>query len=254
MATLKDLIWRESVGDVFILGAKPQNRFAVPCETLETIPAPQKVVAAPAVMEKVSDILSNAEGQVEIASSLEELKAIIERFEGSPLKKSALHTVFGKGNPKAKIVFVGEAPGAEEDKQGIPFVGEAGRLLDKMIASIGLSWDEAYITNVLPWRPAGNRTPTMQEVAMMMPFLRRHLELISPDIIVTLGGVAASALLDRQVSITRLRGNWQSFQLKDREVALLPTFHPAYLLRSPIEKAKAWLDLKSISARLLGVN
>jgi DNA polymerase len=185
------------------------------------------------------------------ANSLEELKAAIEKFEGCALKKSASNTVFGTGNVEAKLVLVGEAPGAEEDRQGLPFVGPSGKLLDAMLRSIGLAREEVYITNILPWRPPGNRQPTTAEVAVCEPFVRRHLELIGPKVVVCLGGSSAKTLMEEDRGITRLRGTWKEVSFADGKKAdLTAMFHPAYLLRTPEQKRLAWRDLRAISQKL----
>lgn len=185
------------------------------------------------------------------ASSLDELKAAIEKFEGCALKKSASNTVFGAGNVEANLVLVGEAPGAEEDRQGAPFVGPSGKLLDAMLRSIGLAREEVYITNILPWRPPGNRQPTTAEVAVCEPFIRRHLELIGPKVVVCLGGSSAKTLMEEDRGVTRLRGTWKELAFADGSKAdITAMFHPAYLLRTPEQKRLAWRDLRAISAKL----
>jgi DNA polymerase len=185
------------------------------------------------------------------ATSLDELKEAIEKFEGCALKKSASNTVFGTGNVEAKLVLVGEAPGAEEDRQGLPFVGPSGKLLDAMLRSIGLAREAVYITNVLPWRPPGNRQPTTAEVAVCEPFVRRHLELIGPKVVVCLGGSSAKTLMEEDRGITRLRGTWKELIFADGTKAdLTAMFHPAYLLRTPEQKRLAWRDLRAVAQKL----
>ena len=178
------------------------------------------------------------------ASTLEELRKVVENFEGCSLKMTANKTVFGGGNPLSKILIVGEAPGADEDRIGEPFVGRSGHLLDKMLAAIGLNRQTVYITNVLPWRPPGNRTPTNAEVAVCLPFLKRQIELISPKIILVLGSSAANSLLDNEEPISRLRGKWFQYCVcAEQTIDLMASFHPAYLLRNPAQKSKVWIDL-----------
>lgn len=185
------------------------------------------------------------------ATNLDELKEAIEKFEGCALKKSASNTVFGTGNIEAKLVLVGEAPGAEEDRQGLPFVGPSGKLLDAMLRSIGLAREEVYITNILPWRPPGNRQPTTAEVAVCEPFVRRHLELIGPKVVVCLGGSSAKTLMEEDRGITRLRGTWKEMIFADGAKAdLTAMFHPAYLLRTPEQKRLAWRDLRAVAQKL----
>jgi DNA polymerase len=186
------------------------------------------------------------------AGDLDALRATLHDFEGCALRKTATNLVFGDGNARGRVVLIGEAPGAEEDRQGIPFVGPSGRLLDRMLASIGLDRTQVFISNTVFWRPPGNRAPTSQEVATCLPFVERMIELIEPEILVTLGGPAASALLGRNESVGRLRGRWFSFRTPraDREIPTTAIFHPAYLLRSPGQKRLAWRDLLTIKERL----
>jgi DNA polymerase len=186
------------------------------------------------------------------AENLQQLRAAVASFEECALKRTATNLVFADGNPEAPIMLVGEAPGAEEDLRGLPFVGKAGQLLDRMLAAIGLSRESAYITNILFWRPPGNRQPTSGEIAACLPFVERHIELVSPDILVFLGGTAAKTLLARNEGIMRLRGRWFDYSTPGlgRPVPAIATFHPAYLLRSPGQKRAAWHDLLAIKDRL----
>lgn len=212
-------------------------------------PAPKKPLAAPPTL---SPLVTSAEAQALAAkaNSLEELHRAIESFEGCPVKKTALKTVTYDGDPQADIMIIGEAPGAEEDRQGRPFVGPAGQLLDAMLRSIGRDRTSAFITNVFYWRPPGNRTPTPQELALCLPFVRRHIDLIKPKAILCVGGVAAKTLLETDVGITRLRGHWSNMNSGAHTVPVLPTFHPAFLLRQPAQKAQAWEDLLAFQAHL----
>ena len=183
---------------------------------------------------------------------MDELRSMVENFDGCALKLTANKTVFGGGNPASKVMFIGEAPGADEDRIGLPFVGRSGHLLDKMLQSVGLDRDACYITNVLPWRPPGNRTPTDGEIAVCLPFLKRQIELIKPEVIVLLGGSAANALLDNEEPISRLRGKWLEYKSSEGTlVPVLATFHPAYLLRNTAQKAKAWADLLRMRQKLM---
>ncbi|MBE6447310.1 MAG: uracil-DNA glycosylase [Alphaproteobacteria bacterium] len=175
--------------------------------------------------------------------SLEDLKRVMETVD-TPLKYCAQNMVFGVGNIEAEILFLGEAPGAEEDKQGIPFVGQSGQLLDKALAAIGLDREAVYITNILPWRPPGNRTPSTQEIALFRPLVLKHISFINPRIVVCLGGTAAKALLQSSDGIMRLRGRFTS--VEGIAAKILPTFHPAYLLRSPSQKREFWHDFLAI--------
>jgi uracil-DNA glycosylase len=184
------------------------------------------------------------------AASLDVLRAIIEGFEGCALRFTAKQLVFADGNPRARVMFVGEAPGRDEDIAGRAFVGRSGQLLDRMMAAIGLDRTTAYIANVVPWRPPGNRTPTPQETQICLPFIKRQIELADPDILVCLGGPSAAALLGLTGGIRRFRGRWCAYHTGTREVRAIATFHPAYLLRTPLEKRFAWRDFQAIKTAL----
>lgn len=185
------------------------------------------------------------------AANLDELHKALTDFDGCNLKFTAKNLVFADGNPEAKIMFVGEAPGRDEDLEGLPFVGRSGRLLDRMMAAIGLDRTSAYITNIIPWRPPGNRTPTVHETEICRPFIERHIELADPAILVTLGGPAAKTLLNTSEGIMRLRGNWRTHMTSSgKEIPTMPTLHPAYLLRNPAHKRLAWRDFLQIKTRL----
>jgi uracil-DNA glycosylase family 4 len=184
------------------------------------------------------------------AGSLEELRSMLEGFEGCQLRQTAKKLVFADGNPRSRVMFVGEAPGREEDLEGLPFVGRSGRLLDRMMAAIGLDRSSAYIANIIPWRPPGNRTPTPQEAAICLPFILRQIELTSAEILVCLGGPSAQALLGVKDGILKLRGRWFAYRAGDREIRAMATLHPAYLLRQPLQKRLAWRDFLAIKAAL----
>ncbi|HEY4943888.1 MAG TPA: uracil-DNA glycosylase [Rhizomicrobium sp.] len=184
------------------------------------------------------------------AQTLPQLKAALEAFEGSALRKLATTTVFADGNPLSRIMFIGEAPGRDEDAAGLPFVGRAGKLLDKMLSAIQLDRSSAYIINVMPWRPPDNRNPDPGEVAMCIPFLRRHIELAAPKILILLGAVAARHVLGLNDGIMKLRGRWLEYRIGTEMIPVLPTLHPAYLLRQPGHKKLAWRDLQAVQARL----
>ncbi len=188
------------------------------------------------------------------AGNLEELRAALEGFEGCVLKKTAMNLCFGRGSPHARVVLIGEAPGQEEDRQGRPFVGASGRLLDRMLASIGLDESTVFISNTVFWRPPGNREPTDSETQACLPFVCRIIELIRPEAILTLGGPAAKTLLDQTGALARLRGRWLEFRSPglDAPVPALATYHPAYLLRSPAQKRLVWRDLLILKDRLAG--
>ena len=186
-------------------------------------------------------------------ADLDALRAALDSFDGCVLRRTATQLVFGDGNPAADLMFVGEAPGAEEDRIGRPFVGAAGRLLDLMLAAIGLDRTTAYITNIVPWRPPGNRTPSTNEVAVCLPFIHRHIELVAPRVLVAVGGTAATALLGATAGITRVRGRWHVYRggsQEVREIPAIPIFHTAYLLRTPAKKREAWRDLLEIRRRV----
>ena len=184
------------------------------------------------------------------AASLEALKAALDAFTGCNLRYSARSAVFADGNPEADIMFVGEAPGREEDIQGLPFVGRAGQLLDRMMAAIGLDRQSAYIANVIPWRPPGNRNPTPHEIELCRPFIERHIALAGPKLVVFLGNVSNKAMMNTNRGILSVRGTWGEYALGERKVPAMPTLHPAYLLRNPAHKRLAWQDLLEIRAKL----
>ena len=184
------------------------------------------------------------------AANLEELRAILSRFEGCALRTTATQLVFADGNPGARVMFVGEAPGRDEDIAGLPFVGRSGKLLDRMMAAIGIDRTSAYIANIIPWRPPGNRTPTPQESAICLPFIMRQIALADLDILVCLGGPSAQTLLNIKDGITKTRGRWFPYQTGRREIRALATLHPAYLLRQPLQKRLAWRDFLAIKKAL----
>lgn len=198
------------------------------------------------------ETIASARDLAASAASLADLKACLQTFEGCNLKLTAKTLVFGDGNPEARLMLVGEAPGRDEDLQGKPFVGRSGQLLDRMLAAIGVDREAAYIANVVPWRPPGNRTPTPQETEICKPFIKRQIELVNPDVLVFLGAASAKNLLGVQDGIRKMRGRWMNYALPDREIAAVATYHPAYLLRSPLEKRLSWRDFLSIRARLSG--
>lgn len=185
------------------------------------------------------------------SATLPQLKEALEAFDGCALKQNATNTVFADGTPGRGIVLIGEAPGRDEDLAGLPFVGRAGKLLDRMLASIGLDRKtNVYITNVLNWRPPNNRDPSPEEAAACLPFLRRHIELVNPAIMVLLGAVSARHVMGRTEGIMRLRGTWLEYYVNDRMVPVMPILHPAYLLRRPADKKLAWRDLQAIAAKI----
>jgi DNA polymerase len=210
-------------------------------------PAPARAPALP----QEGDAIGNAQAAAASATTLAELKAALEAFDGCGLKRTATNTVFADGVAEGRVMLIGEAPGRDEDRIGKPFVGRAGQLLDKMLASIGLDRKtNAYITNVINWRPPDNRDPAPEEAAACLPFLRRHIELADPAVIILLGAVAARYVVGVNDGIMKLRGRWMDYRVGDHMVPLMPTLHPAYLLRQPAHKKLAWRDLQAIQARL----
>lgn len=209
--------------------------------------------AAPALAPPDAAVMA-ARDAARTATSLDDLAAILSRFEGCPLSKTASRLVFADGNPQAAVMFVGEAPGADEDREGLPFVGRSGRLLDRMMAAIGLDRQSAYIANIIPWRPPGNRTPTPLESQTCLPFIQRQIELADPDILVCLGAPAAQALIGVKEGIMRTRGRWFPYHTGRREIRAIATLHPAYLLRQPLAKRLAWRDFLAIKAALVQQN
>lgn len=198
-----------------------------------------------------SEVLS-IQAKLKAITTLDALREALENFSECPLKLTATHTVFGDGNPNSKIMLVGEAPGADEDRLGRPFVGMSGQLLEKMFDAIGLPRKDLYISNIIPWRPPGNRPPTATETALCMPFIQRHIEIVNPEILIMVGGVSAKTLLGRNDGIMRLRGQWIDFKTDNMDVPIkaIPIYHPAYLLRSPGQKRKSWHDLLTIKKYL----
>jgi uracil-DNA glycosylase family 4 len=212
-------------------------------------PRGMQAVGTPAV---VNPAAIGARELAGAAQSLEELVEALAAFDGCALKKTATNLVFADGNPAARVMFVGEAPGADEDRAGKPFVGVSGQLLDRMVAWIGLDRTSFYITNILFWRPPGNRTPTSDEGAACIPFVIRHIELVSPAVLVPVGGPATEALLHRRDGITKLHGRWFDYQSPGlaQPIPTFPIFHPAFLLRSPAQKRAAWRDLLTLGQKL----
>jgi uracil-DNA glycosylase len=238
----------------------PQDR-GYEWKTNEAPPTRPPAVPAPAearetnLLAPAHNLEQDAREAAASAHNLGELREQLLRFSGCSLKATATQLVFGAGEAGAEVMFVGEAPGADEDRQGIPFVGRAGQLLDKMLASISLDRGKVYIANVVPWRPPGNRTPTPLETAACLPFIRRQIELVAPKILVCLGAPSAQTLLGSKEGITRLRGRWFDYLAGDERIKALAMLHPAYLLRQPAQKKLAWQDLRLLAkgiARLPG--
>jgi len=260
-SALRELLafYQEAGADTAI-GEQPVDRLA---EDAGSLPPPEPARSAPTAVraDRVEErglppmppapvapdaAVMAARETARSAASLEELRAILDRFEGCALRTTATQLVFADGNPSARVMFVGEAPGRDEDLEGKPFVGRSGKLLDRMMAAIGLDRTSAYIANVVPWRPPGNRTPTPQESAICLPFTLRQIELANPDVLVCLGNPSTQTLLATKEGITRTRGRWFIFHTGKREIRAMPTFHPAFLLRNPLSKRLAWRDFLAI--------
>ncbi|HEX5779926.1 MAG TPA: uracil-DNA glycosylase [Xanthobacteraceae bacterium] len=213
-------------------------------------PAPIAPPASPPVLPGAEAAVTSAREAAKSAATLDALRAELARFDGCALKTTAMNLVFADGNPEARVMLVGEAPGAEEDREGLPFVGRSGKLLDRMLAAVGLDRTQVYIANIVPWRPPGNRTPTPQESAICLPFIRRQIELVNPDILVCLGKPSMQTLLGIKDGIRSVRGRWYDFDTGTRTIKALVTFHPAYLLRSPLEKRHSWRDFLALKKAL----
>lgn len=268
------LAWQVEAGAVDAIGTEPVNRLARPPATpASSVPMPRPPEPAPAAKIAIEDktpphprptvraptiLPATAAGDAsgpqlaESAQTFEQLRAAVAGFDGCALKKTATNLVFSDGNPEARLMLIGEAPGADEDRLGRPFVGVSGQLLDRMLAAIGYDRSNTLITNVLFWRPPGNRTPTPAEIAACLPFVERMIEIVDPAALVLVGGIAAKTMLARSEGIMKLRGRWLEFQTArlSRPVPTIATFHPAYLLRSPGQKRLAWQDFLAIRRKL----
>lgn len=263
------LEWCVEAGADTAVGERPVNRYSISRAAEAAAPRPEpeasdrpqggppppRTTDAPMLVGR-EDQTRYARDVAASANTLEELRAAYAAFDGCALKQTATNFVFADGDPQARLMFVGEAPGAEEDRLGLPFVGPAGRLLDRMLAAIGLDRTQVYITNILPWRPPGNRNPTASEIAVCMPFVERHIALVAPDILVLVGGTAAKAVLGAREGIMKLRGRWFNYEGHGggQPIAARAIYHPAYLLRSPAQKGDAWRDLIAIKRRLDGAD
>lgn len=214
-----------------------EPRATLPMPGIQAPPPPEEAIVA-------------ARAAAKSAASLEELRAIMNAFEGCALRTTAKQLVFGDGSPQARLMFVGEAPGSEEDQKGIPFVGRSGQLLDRMLTAIGIARADVYIANIVPWRPPGNRDPSIHESQTCLPFIQRQIELVDPDVMVCLGKPSTATLLGVTDGIRRTRGRWFNYDTGRREIRATATFHPAYLLRTPIEKRFAWRDFMAIKKAL----
>ncbi len=255
------LDWYKAMGVDEVIGESEIDRFAATqaakaaAETASPPPAqePPKAPAArrPGFASVAPDeAVMDARERAGNAKSLQELEEALSGFDGCPLRATAKNTCFKRGSDKARVMFIGEGPGRDEDIQGVPFVGRAGKLLDKMLAAISLGEDDVYVTNIVYWRPPGNRTPTLQEVQACMPFLERQVELLDPDFLVLIGGPATQHLLATKDGIMRMRGKWRDCDIGGKTRQALPILHPAYLLRTPAAKRQAWRDLLTLKAAL----
>jgi uracil-DNA glycosylase family 4 len=243
------LAWQAAMGADEAIADSPQDRRG----ELRVVPPARQQASPAGAVAVVPDAPAAGTGQLRPiaarvqARTLEELKAELLAFEGCSLKKTAKNLVFGDGNPKAAVMMVGEAPGEDEDRQGLPFVGVSGKLLDRMASFVGLTRENFYISNILPWRPPGNRSPSDQEIAACLPFIERHIALVQPKFLILLGGVAMKSLLKTKDGITKLRGRKLTYIYTDADGAekscvCMPMFHPAYLLRQSAHKRFAWRD------------
>ncbi len=257
------LDWYAAMGVDVGIEETPQDRFAESATRTKAAVSPKaeqpgRVLPEPgrpgvsttALLGAPDETAASARSAAASAKTLDELRAILEAFDGCALKATASRTVFADGTPGARLMLVGEAPGREEDLSGLPFVGRSGQLLDRMLAAISLDRGQVYIANVIPWRPPGNRTPTPQETETCLPFIRRQIELANPDVLVALGGSAAQSLFRAKEGILKLRGRWLEYETGTRSIKAIATLHPAYLLRSPAQKAFAWRDLKAVKRAL----
>jgi uracil-DNA glycosylase len=263
------LAFYQEAGVDALVGETPVNRLVAEPPPAPAVPATTAPPPAPAPAQRTVNFarpsnpadagplapppdaaVAQARAAAKAAANLEELRAILDRFEGCGLRATATRLVFGDGNPQARVMFVGEAPGRDEDIQGLPFVGRSGKLLDRMMAAIGLDRSQAYIANIVPWRPPGNREPSAQESAICLPFIRRQIELVDPDVLVCLGKPSAATLLDVREGLLRVRGRWFTFNTGTRDIRATVTMHPAYLLRQPLQKRLAWRDFLAIKKAL----
>ena len=259
-SALELLRWYSHCGVDMAMAEHPVNQFEAYTAEIKTQKAkPQKPKLAKTTPPRKSmpvaeipdeTVIENARQLAKSANSLEALRKILDGFKGCNLRLNAKHLVFGGGDPNARLMLVAEAPGREEDMHGLPFVGPAGQLLERMLAAIGLQREEIYISNIIPWRPPGNRAPTAAETAICRPFIERHIELVAPKVVVLLGGAASKTLLNTDEGIVKLRGKWKKYEFNGNEIDALPIQHPSHLLRQPVQKKLAWRDLLKIKARL----
>jgi len=254
------LAWYAEMGVDAPLTETPVDRLAPPAlvhsaplppPAREAAPLPRTVMAtARRTAASTGEAESAARATAKAAATLGELREALARYEGCNLRLTATQLVFADGNPEGRVMLVGEAPGRDEDIQGLPFVGRSGQLLDRMLAAIGLDRTSVYIANVVPWRPPGNRTPTPQETAACRPFIERQIELADPDFLICLGGPAAAELMNNRQGILKFRGRWHDFDTGNRVIRAMATLHPAYLLRQPLQKRLVWRDFLALKEAL----
>lgn len=262
IAAAELLAWYVEMGVDIALSDEPQDRFAesaaekaIDAKPVRERPLPafeaNRPVAVPAAATPAQEsAVADARAMARSAGTLDELRALLDSYDGVGLRKTATRLVFADGNPEARVMFVGEAPGRDEDREGKPFVGRAGQLLDRMLEAIGLDRTAVYIANVIPWRPPGNRTPTPQEMQLCLPFIQRQIELADPEVLVLLGGSSAAALTGTKDGILKLRGRWLDYENGGKTIKALPTLHPAYLLRTPSQKKLAWRDFRLLKSAI----
>lgn len=252
------LEWYRAAGATAALSETSLDRLAAgPAARSAPVAAPAILASASGTPEAGEAGLQPDAGTIEAARALaaaapdlETLERLLDGFDGCPLKLRATRLVFADGNPQAKVMLIGEAPGRDEDLQGKPFVGRSGQLLDRILKAIGLDRGSVYIANTVPWRPPGNRIPSPAELAVCRPFLERQVELVAPKIVVALGGASAKHLFGTDTGILRLRGQWRELEMGAHRCMAMATLHPAYLLRQPAQKKLVWRDMLSLQARL----
>lgn len=249
------LVWYMDSGVDETTGSEAVDRFSLSGQPIAPLSTPSSRQPAPArpapALLSAGEIAQDAQMRAASCKNLTELEEMIGNFDGCRLKKTATHTVFSDGNPDSSIMVIGDMPHAREDRQGKPFAGESGQLLDRMFKAIDLDRKEDfYLTNILPWRPPGNRKPTHEEITICVPLIKRHIELFDPELIILFGSISANTLLNSTAGIARLRGKWKEYDLRGRKIPVRALFHPTYLLKQPRAKGSAWQDLLEIRARI----
>ncbi|MBJ7577589.1 uracil-DNA glycosylase [Devosia sp. MC532] len=254
---LSVLEWYRAAGVDLAVGEDAIDRFAqktqqaaAPRAAVQSMQQASQPAAPPPLAGPIGGDPGEAQRLAAEAPTLEALKTTLESYDGCGLKFRATQLVFGEGNPEAKIVIIGDPPGADEDREGRPFAGRTADLLTRMLASIGLDWDSVYALNTIPWRPPGNRAPTPEELSLCLPFLHRHVELIGPRLVMTMGQMATQTVFQSTSSIIKMRGKWQDVSIGSHCVPAIATLPPGYLLRNPAAKQQAWRDLLSFRSRM----